>query len=460
MKGSSNNPIYSGASPKKIASDLETLVEFQDKGISLEKLQRMIEEQLVPHLIRYDRPEFQSLFNFFPEEGAKFGAKIALEYNQGVTNWQVSPGAVMAEELCCKALCRLFGLSPESDATFMYCGTYANQSALYLALHWTAEQHGFDFGKNGVQGFKDPTRLVAVTSCEAHFSLKHALRIIGLGEQSLVPLPVDKNYRINVNHMQEALKELQETNDIFCVIATAGTTSTGSVDPILPLARICKKYGIWLHVDGAYGLAYSLVSEKKPIFSGIELADSITWDPHKQFGVPIPNSLLFVRRSEDFNRMAMYGDYWNREGDPEPNPGLKSPPSTRPFSALPLITSIRHLGMEKVTQRLRTPLVAVKTAYENLLNSTDIELCHEPDLGILCFRVTPDNFPGSQLGNLQQYIYDRIKTEGKRSISLTKIGNKTVLRLVIINVDTTTKVIMETMEYVRTLANEYQTTSL
>ncbi|MFX1507742.1 MAG: pyridoxal phosphate-dependent decarboxylase family protein [Promethearchaeota archaeon] len=458
MNGSFDKQIYSGASPEEIAADLEPLLNFNDQGVSLEKLKQMLETCLLPHLIQYNRPEFQSLFNFFPEEGAEYGAKFALRYNQGVTNWQVSPGAVMTEELCCKALCQLFGLSPESDATFMYCGTYSNQSALYLALHWTAEQHGFDFTKKGVQGFEDPSRLVAITSREAHFSLKHTLRIMGLGEQSLVTLPVDKNFRIDIKSLQETITKLQDTKDIFCVIATAGTTSTGSIDPIFPIALICNENQIWLHIDGAYGLAYSLVPERKKLFSGLDLADSITWDPHKQFGVPIPNSLLFLRRKEDFKRMAMYGDYWNREGDQEPNPGLKSPPSTRPFSALPVITTIRYLGLNKMVERLRTPLFVVETVFSKLQGTSDIELCHKPDLGILCLRVTPEGFPKKELDQLQQYIYDRTKAEGKRSISLTRISNKTVLRLVIINEDITPTDIMKTIEYIRTLAKEYPKT--
>ncbi len=455
VNGSKHNPLCSGASPEKVTSDLELLVDFQEQGVSLKELRQMIEERLLPHFMQYDKPEFQSLFNFFPEKAANFGAKIAIDYNQGTTNWQVSPGAVMLEELCCQSLCRLFGLSQEADATFMYCGTYSNQSALYLALHWTAEQHGFDFAKKGIQGFEDPTRLVAITSREAHFSLKHALRIMGLGEQSLVTLPVDENYRIDIKNIEEILKELQDIYDVFCFVATAGTTSSGSVDPILPIVKICKEAGIWFHVDGAYGLAYSLVPEKRHLFSGIEQADSITWDPHKQFGVPIPNSLLFVRRREDLYRSAVYGDYWNRREDPEPNPGLKSPPSTRPLSALPLVTSIRYLGMEKIIQRLHAPLVAIKTVYENFLHSQAIELCHEPDLGILCFRVTPEGFPKKQLDQLQQSVYDKTKVEGKRSISLTKIDNKIVLRLVIINEDITAEDIMETISYIRALANEF-----
>lgn len=131
--------IYSGASPDQVAKDLKFLVDFQDKGLSLDKLKKQIENKLVPHLMNYDRPEFQSLFNAFPEEGARFGAQIALDYNQDVTNWQVSPGGAMLEELCCQTLCRLFNLAPTSDATFMYCGTYANQQALYMALHSKAE---------------------------------------------------------------------------------------------------------------------------------------------------------------------------------------------------------------------------------------------------------------------------------------------------------------------------------
>ena len=449
-------PIYSGASPEQVAADLEPLIDFQDEGLSLDALTQLVQEHLLPHLMRYDQPGFQSMFNAFPEEGAEFGAKIALTYNQGVTNWQVSPGGAMLEELCCQALCRIFELAPTSDATFMYSGTYANQEALYLALHRKAERHGFNLAEKGLQGFADPTRLVVLTSCDAHFSVKHAIRMLGLGEQCLATLAVDRNRRIDAERMEETLNEWCETKDVFCIVATAGTTSTGSVDPILPIARMCEKIGAWSHVDGAYGLAYSLLPEWKPLFSGIELADSVSWDPHKQLGIPIPNSLLFVRRREDFGRMALYSDYFNREGDVEPNPGLKSPPSTRPFSALSLVTSLRHQGMAQVLRRLYAPLAAIKTLAEHLQSQADIEVLHQPDTGILCFRITPEGLPEERLDPLQQYVYDRIITEGKRSISMTKLDNKTVLRLVAISPSVTSQALMETISKVRTLAREYQ----
>ncbi len=448
--------LYSGASPEKIENDLSSLLNFQDKGISLEKLNELIEKNLIPHLMNYNHPGFQSLFNFFPEKGAKFGSQIALNYNQGVTNWQVSPGAVMLEELCCSSLCKLFNLGPDSDATFMYCGTYSNQSALYLALHWTAEQHGFNYAKEGLKGFSDPSRLVAVTSEDAHFSLRHALRIMGLGEENLVIIPVDKQRRIDVDKLEMTIDDLKDSKDIFIVIITAGTTFTGSVDPIQPVAKICNNQGIWLHVDAAYGFAYSLVPEYNSLFSGIEQADSITWDPHKQFGVPIPSSLLFVKNAENFKRMAIYSHYFNRENDPEPNPGLKSPPSTRPFSALPIVTSIRYRGLEGIINRLRKPLTAIKTAYEDLKDFNDVELFHKPDLGILCLRIRPEGIPEVHLNRLQKSIYDRIKAEGKRSISLIKLNNKTVLRFIALNLNVTSEAILETVNYLRDLSKEYQ----
>jgi L-2,4-diaminobutyrate decarboxylase len=441
--------IHSGASPDKVAQDLQPLVDFQGEGISPKAMEKLIQERLVPHLMQYGHPGFHSMFNFFLEEGAELGAKIALTYNQGVTNWQVSPGGAVLEELCCQALCRVFGFDQEADATFMYSGTYANQQALYLALHRKAEMCGFDFTQKGLKGFEDPSRLRILASRDAHFSLKHAVRMLGLGEESLVSVDVDKNRRLDVECLKETVDKLKQVKDIFCVVATAGTTSTGSVDRILSISEICQDLDTWFHVDGAYGLAYSLIPELKSLFSGIERADSVSWDPHKQFGVPIPSSLLFVARKEDFNRMAIYSEYFNRKGDLRPNPGLKSPPSTRPFMALSLVTSIRCLGMNRVIKRLKAPITAIKELAEKLKNETDVEVAHKPDTGILCFRFVPESFPEENLDKLQEDIYERIMSGGERTISITKLDEKTFLRLVALSPAVTSRALKETISEAR-----------
>jgi L-2,4-diaminobutyrate decarboxylase len=448
-------PIFSGESPEQVAEDLKTLVDFKEEGLSLAALRQLLEKKLFPHLMNYDLPTFQSMFNAIPEEGAKFGAVIALQYNQGVTNWQVSPGGAMLEELCSKALCRLFGFARDADATFMYCGTYANQQALYLALHRQAEIEGFNLNQKGLQGFKDPGRLAVLTSEDAHLSLKHAVRTLGVGEQGLIPLKVDGNRRIDIDNMREKLDELNGKRDIFCVVATAGTTSSGSVDPILPISKICQESDIWLHVDGAYGFAYCLVPEWEHFYQGKELADSVSWDPHKQLGIPIPNSVLFLRRQEDFGHMTIFGDYFNPEGDPYPNPGLKSPPTTRPFSALSIVTSLRYQGLKNLVERLRAPLAAIKETAGRIKEDQGVELSLFPDTGILCFRVIPEGFPQEGLNDLQEYIYDMIMNEGTRTISKTKLGKDTVLRLVAISPSLMANDLMETVGYARSVAKDY-----
>ncbi len=440
--------IFSGATPNKVKEDLQPLVNFQEEGISLDKLKHILKERLLPHLMKYNHPGFLSMFNDVPEEGAKLGAEVALEFNQGVTDWYVSPGGAMLEELCIQALCSLFGLGSESDGTFMYSGTYANQEALYLALHWKAEQEGFDFSQEGLKGFKHPERLVVLTSADAHFSLKHAVRMLGLGDKNLLTLNVDENRRIDILQMQKEVDKLQENHDIFCVVATTGTTSTGSIDNVQQISSLCQKISAWLHVDGAYGLAYSLVPEYRERFAGIESADSVSWDPHKQFGTPIPNSILFVRHKEDFNRMALRSDYIYREGEDVPSPGLKSPPSTRPFSALPLVTSIRYQGITKIQERLRSPIQAIESIYNKLKTDSEIELCNEPETGIICFRIINTQVPSIQMNQFHKLIYDEVISTGKHSISFTKLGDTAVLRLVAIT-PTTAEILMKTITYVK-----------
>lgn len=446
-------PLYSGADPAQVAADIARLVDFQTEGVPLDELQALLSEYLLPHLMRYDQPGFQSMFNAPPPPEGELGAQVALRYNQGVTNWQVSPGGAVLEELCCQALCKLFGLGSQADATFMYSGTYANQQALYMALHRYAERQGFDLAQSGVAGFEDPSRLAVLVSRQAHFSLKHAVRILGLGEASLVPLPLDDNWRIDPDSLRGKVQELENFRDIFCIVATAGTTPTGAIDPIESMADICAGINTWLHVDGAYGYAYKLVPEWAHRFVGHDRADSIVWDPHKQLGAPIPNSVLFIKDKSEFNRMALHSSYFNRPGEVEPNPGIKSPPSTRPMSALPLATILRGRGIERVIQDLRSPLVAIQALAESLDAQPDVEVLHQPDTGILCFRMTPEGTPIQELDELQRSLYRGVMSSGQRSISITQLDGVTALRLVVVSPHTTYTDLWESIQALRKLVS-------
>jgi L-2,4-diaminobutyrate decarboxylase len=323
-----------------------------------------------------------------------------------------------------------------------------------MALHAHAERSGFDLAQEGLQGFPDLSRLVLVTSTDAHFSMKHAVRTLGLGERALVTVPVEKGRRMDVAALERALAELSGEREVFCVVATAGTTSTGSVDPVGAVADLCAEEGPWLHVDGAYGLAYALVPEWRHLFEGLERADSLAWDPHKQMAVPIPSSILFARRGEEFRRMALFSDYWNRPDSEGPNPGMKSMPSTRPLAALPLVTSIRHQGVRGVAARLRHHLEAIRGLADVLRDEPDVELLHEPDTGILCFRLMPSGVGEDRLDDLQERIYQTILGKGERMISVTTLGGRRALRLVALSPAVTTESMLAAVDEARRIAAE------
>ncbi|UCD25209.1 MAG: aspartate aminotransferase family protein, partial [Gemmatimonadota bacterium] len=313
----------------------------------------------------------------------------------------------------------------------------------------------FDLAERGLTGFDDPTRLAVVVSVDAHFSLKHAVRFLGLGEQCLVPVAVDYNRRMDTASLRATLAELRGSREVVCVVATSGTTSTGSVDPVGEIADITAGLGTWLHIDGAYGLAYKLVPELASLFAGIEHADSVSWDPHKQSGVPIPSSILFVTNPDDFDRVALFSSYWNRADATEPNPGTKSIPSTRPLTALPLVTSIRHQGLDALIQRLRAPIVAIRELYEYLEQQPDFETFHEPDTGILCFRAVPDHVPAERLNELQRHIYTVVLAEGRRTTSISEIDGHTTLRFVAVGPQVTFDAMKRTIEEIRRIVRDF-----
>jgi len=261
---------------------------------------------------------------------------------------------------------------------------------------------------------------------------------------------------MDVGKLRQALNEVKHDRDVFCVAATAGTTSAGSVDPIAGIAEVCEEEGLWLHVDGAYGLAYALVPEKAHLFRGLERADTVTWDPHKQMGLPIPNSVLFARTRELFRPMALFRDYWNRADAPGPNPGLKSIPGTRPFSALPLVASIRHQGLDGVVSRLRKPLEAIRDFHAALVDHPDVEVLHEPDTGVLCFRVMQTTMSDEELDRLQEQVYRTLQRKGKRMISVTRLGGRAALQAVAVSPEANEGSLMRTLGEALQIAGSFR----
>ncbi len=153
--------------------------------------------------------------------------------------------------------------------------------------------------------------------------------------------------------------------------------------------------------------------------------------------------------------MAIFSSYWNLPDTVEPNPGIKSIPSTRPLTALPIVTSIRHLGLQGVIERLRAPLEVIRDIHRYLEAEPDMECLHVPDTGILCFRVRPEGVPEDQLDLLQHHIYDAILRDGRRSISISDMDGASILRLVVLSPTVTVESVRETITEVRNIAETF-----
>jgi glutamate/tyrosine decarboxylase-like PLP-dependent enzyme len=150
--------------------------------------------------------------------------------------------------------------------------------------------------------------------------------------------------------------------------------------------------------------------------------------------------------------MALFSSYFNRQDGREPNPGLKSPPSTRPMSALAVVTLLRGQGLNKVIENLRAPLVAIKELAEILAQRPGIRLCHRPDTGVLCFQVVPPGWPRDKLNQLQQQLYHETLRRGLRSVSITQFDNDTVLRLVAVAPQASIQNLRETVTTLQKMA--------
>jgi glutamate/tyrosine decarboxylase-like PLP-dependent enzyme len=221
------------------------------------------------------------------------------------------------------------------------------------------------------------------------------------------------------------------------VVASAGTTNTGAIDPLVEIADTCARHGIWLHVDAAYGAGGLMSDELRPRYRGIERADSVIMDMHKWFFQSLAGSLLLYRdpawarqlftESSDYLRM-------NEDDSPEQFAFFSlSPELSRRFRALPFYLSMRHYGIDRLGRNALHNVRCAEYLAELVRAESDLELVAAPQLSILCFRYRPDGLDAAEVDRLNVEIRDRIQLQGDYLISPTKVNGRPVLRLCIIN---------------------------
>lgn len=313
-------------------------------------------------------------------------------------------------------------------------GTLGNLTAILAARNDKFPQI-WSQGISALEGQSRP----AIAVGDAHYSVCRAAGILGIGEEQIVRLPVNREKQICIDKVRSTLEAASERGlKVFCLVASAGTTSVGAFDPIDSLADLAAEKNIWLHIDGAHG-ASLLVSDKlRRKLKGIEKADSLTWDAHKMMFVPLASSLLFYKNKEKsygaFRQEASYVF----EKEPSIYTEFTSALRTLECSKRPIIMNLWVLwtlyGKGLFADKIEYLCQLAEQAYQILKDEPDFETIHQPEANILCFRYLPSNLMRSgALSDFQVAIKNRIEEGGKFLISKVDIDGVTALRVIFMN---------------------------
>ena len=371
---------------------------------------------------------------------------VASALNQNMLNPELSPLASGIEESLIQWLVGLVGFS-QGDGALVSGGTMSNLTAVLLALHRISKGH---FRQDGVWSL--PGKPVIFASDQAHYSVSKVAASTGLGEQSIVKIPTDSQFRMETGALEQEIHNTESEGKLpLMVVATAGTTSTGSVDPISEIAGICQAHNLWLHVDAAHGGGALFSRRTKGILSGIGRADSVTIDPHKW--LMQPKSMGVILTSHPGMLESLFGHeapylHGNVSGT-VPDWGNRGLHGSRRFDALRLWVTKLYLGEEGLSKLVEKGFENVSKWAEMLHENEKFEIPHLPDLNILCFRYRPTGVSGKEADSLNDMIQRELMKSGEGYVSSTSLKGQRWLRSVFLNptiTDHDMKVVKEKIE--------------
>lgn len=445
---SSASKPYSGAEPNQIAAALGRQPVCPEKpDTDMKTLLERVGAEVLRHSAVVTHPACIAHLHCPPLMMSIAAEAWIGATNQSMDSWDQSMSGTLLEERVIEWLCRLYNYGSSADGVFTSGGTQSNFMGLLLARNEYARfKWGWNIQKRGLP--VAACRMRVLCSEAAHFTVKQSAALLGLGEQAVVTVETDHNHRIRPEALERRIKELVDGGLLpFAIVATAGTTDFGSIDPLPELAAIAKQYGIWLHADAAYGGTLAMSDRYYDLLRGLEQADSITVDFHKGFYQSISCGAFLLKDKSRFQTIRLNADYLNPQDDEEdgvPNLVVKSIATTRRFDALKLYLSLQHYGRqsfgEMVDHTMETALATARLIREE----PQLELIAEPALSTVVFRYAPAWCPeGTELGEwsdeLNNAIRSRLLREGWAVLARTMVNERRCLKLTLLNPRTEVK---------------------
>jgi aromatic-L-amino-acid decarboxylase len=400
---------------------------FPEVGVGVESLFRDIGAKVLPNCTTVAHPCFLAYVLGPPNGIAPFAEAVAAALNQNCNFWQLSPAASVIERKVISWLGSLFGYPDTAGGILTSGGSMANLMALSVAMH---EKAPADLRNAGLSALASP--LVVYTSAEAHRSVEKAAAILGLGLNNVRKIPVDSNFQMRVELLERAIEEDRHAGATpFCVVATAGTVNTGAIDPIDEAADLCKRKGLWLHIDGAYGALFVLTDRMKDRLTCCGRADSITLDPHKLLFAALEAGSLIVQSSDKLRDTFRFSSsYLSVEQDSLMTNFLEyGPQLSRGFKAFKIWCSLQAFGVHAFRSAAQRMLEISEYMAARVRAERALELLAPVHLTAVCFAF--------RNGASTHTVLAKLVEEGTAILGPVRINGRSGIRACITNYRTT-----------------------
>lgn len=363
-------------------------------------------------------------------------------YDLHAGSWMLSSGASCIEQEVIQWMCGLAGYPQTAGGLFVSGGSMANLTALAAA-------------RDAKLTDEERTRAVAYVSEQTHSSVAKGLHIIGFRRDQVRKIPTDSAFRMDTRALRKAIE--QDTKDShrpFVVVATAGTTNVGSIDPLTEISALCKEHDMWMHVDGAYGASILVSSKYRHLLRGIELSDSISWDAHKWLMQTYSCSAVLVKDLTNLEQsFSTHPEYLKDAAAKKDQINFwdLGPELTRPARSLKFWITLQVMGTESLGQMVEHGFQLAQWAEDELKKLSDWEIISPAQQAIINFRYAPKDISENQLDCINQQIAQEISDSGYAGIVTTELNEKKVLRICALHPETTEEEMRKTIR----LLNRY-----
>jgi len=412
-----------------------------EQGESMDAIFADFRNLIVPGITHWNHPRFFAYFSISASGPGILGEMLAAALNVNHMLWKTSPAATELEQVTVGWLRQWLGL-PEDFFGIIHDTASTGSLHAILAARDLAVPDAHRTGKF--------PPLVLYASEHAHSSIDRGALAAGIGLENIRHVPSDDEFRMRPDALRAMIEaDLAAGSKPFCVVATVGTTSTTSIDPVAEIGEIARRYNLWFHVDAAYAGSAALLDEHRHILDGAAQADSLVVNPHKWLFTPVDLSILYTRRPEVMRRMLSLEEappyLQATEQDRAVNLSEYSLALGRRFRSLKLWFVLRYFGREGITRILRGHMEMARHLAQAIGDDSRFEIAAPVVFSLVCFR-----YRGSDEENRD--LLDRVNTSGKAFLSGTTLHGKFALRLTIGNVATTEDDVQQTWEWIRSLA--------